>query len=222
MTKLVSFLSGYKTYLVALAAILDGLGIQYGWWPHVALLDYILGGTGAITIRAAIKKLCAQVLADPNLIEPAAPAAPGRVPLIAGLLLPLLALGSLSSCAYLSAHKTQLAQTGSYVAQKAASLALQTVVSSAINQADASAKGDYLDSFATGLRTNAAASLSSDDIKAIAQIWTPDKPHWTALADSIAQLFLSTRNVPEAQRVELIAQGLNDAAEKARATGNNS
>ncbi len=115
-------------------------------------------------------------------------------------------------------QRAKAGATGSFLAQKAAQIAMQTVISAAVSQADASAKGNYLDSVATGLRTNAVASITSDDVRALVKIWTPgDKPHWTELAASIAELFESTRGVPEAERVEMIAAGLNAAAEKARA-----
>lgn len=59
----VSFLNGYKTYIVGAAGILYGVGIGNGWWQHSADIDLILGSTGAITLRAAIAKLCALISA---------------------------------------------------------------------------------------------------------------------------------------------------------------
>jgi hypothetical protein len=63
---LFGFVSGYKTYLVALGAIGYAIGIHFGWWQHSADIDLAFGGAGAITIRAAIAKLCALVAADPR------------------------------------------------------------------------------------------------------------------------------------------------------------
>lgn len=114
--------------------------------------------------------------------------------------------------------KAKASATGSFLAQKAAAIALRTVVSAAVGQADASTKGNYLDSLATGFRSE--VSIDSSDIAQLVQIWTPgDKPHWAELATSITQLFESTRDLPEAERIEAIATGLNLAAAKARSGG---
>ncbi len=130
-------------------------------------------------------------------------------------------LSLFSGCSHFTPEqKAKIGATGSFIAQKAATIAFQTVISAAVSQADASRKGNYLDSLATGLRTNAVASITSDDVRAIARIWTPaDKAHWNELATEITQLFAQTRGVPEAERAELIAVGLNAAAAKARSGG---
>lgn len=118
--------------------------------------------------------------------------------------------------AWFSGHKTQFAATGSFLASKATSIALQTVISAAQSQADASKKADWLDSLSTGLRSSAVSSVSADDIRAIGAIWTPDKPHWTDLATQLAQIYTQTAGLPDAQRIEAIAEGLQAAAAAAR------
>lgn len=231
----------YVTIATSIGALLAATAgsLPPSWAAKVAMVS-----AGAYAVSRAIGKVgpaIFTVLSALNLLRddvarsavlaagsssPTAPTPSTSPAAVAKVLIASLLIGSisLSGCSNLTPdQKAKVTATGSYVVQKAASIALQTVVSAAVNQSDANAKGNYLDSFANGLRTNAVASISSDDIHAIAQIWTPaDKPHWTDLADSIAQLFVNTRGVPEEQRIELIAQGLNDAAAKARSMGTSS
>ena len=129
----------------------------------------------------------------------------------------LLVALALPACSNLTPdQQKQVGQTGSFLAQKAFDIALQTVVNAAVSPTDAGVKGNYLDSLAYGLRTQ--GMVGAADIKTLVDIWTPaDKAHWTKLAAEIANLFQATRGLPEAERMELIAQGLNAAAEKARA-----
>lgn len=54
MVKVWSFLSGKKTYLIAIGAAVYGIGIQAGWWHHSTLADILLLGGGAATLRHAI------------------------------------------------------------------------------------------------------------------------------------------------------------------------
>lgn len=133
-----SALSGWKTYIVALAGVVYALGIKYWGWPNDPEIWAGLGFTGVITLRAAIAKLCAALTS-------AAPAAPvsldfndapaeaarrmtesGRVPsiIIAASLL------FLPSCSNMTPEQqAQWSATANVVAQRAADLAL--------NEADA-------------------------------------------------------------------------------------
>ena len=62
LKNLVDFLSGKKTYLVSIGALIYALGIHQGWWSHQPDIDLAIGGTYGITIRAALKKLYLQML----------------------------------------------------------------------------------------------------------------------------------------------------------------
>jgi hypothetical protein len=122
-------------------------------------------------------------------------------------------------CAWLEqpATKAKLSATGSWLLGKATNIALSAVVSAATSQADAGNKADWLDSFATGLRTKATASFGGDDVRTLAGIWTPDKPHWQELAGQLGDLAKQAASVPPAQRNEIIAQAVQIAAQLARA-----
>lgn len=70
MKAVLDFLSGKKTYLISVGVLIYALGVHFGWWPHQPDIDLMFGGAGAITLRAAIKKLCQQVASDPALADP--------------------------------------------------------------------------------------------------------------------------------------------------------
>lgn len=53
-----AFLSGKKTIIIALGALLYAVGIHFGWWQHSPDVDLLFGGSVAITLRLAIKNLC--------------------------------------------------------------------------------------------------------------------------------------------------------------------
>jgi hypothetical protein len=65
--KTLSFLSGYKTYIVGVLGIIYAIGVWQGWWTNESEIWGALGFTGAMTIRAAIKKLCEDLAKDPRL-----------------------------------------------------------------------------------------------------------------------------------------------------------
>ena len=59
MTKVLDWLKGKKTYLVGLAVIVWGL-YQHFFGAHLTLpevIDFIFGGAGLMTIRAALAKI---------------------------------------------------------------------------------------------------------------------------------------------------------------------
>lgn len=128
----------------------------------------------------------------------------------------------LSSCATLKAPGTQakLKATGWLVLAKARDVAVQTVLSAAISQADGTAKGDFLDSAATGLRSEMGSILTKDDVARVVRIWTPaqqDGPaHWQALAAQLARTYAAAApqdKKARAQVIEAIAEGLQLAAQ---------
>ncbi len=138
----------------------------------------------------------------------------GFVVLLAMLAPLLLGLGGCSSMTPQS--KAKWSATGSWLVAKATDVALSTVVAAAQSQGDAGKKANWLDSLGTGLRTQAVASFSGDDVRALVGIWTPDKPHWESLAAQLAGLSKQAAALPPAQRAELLAQGVERAAAAAR------
>jgi hypothetical protein len=59
-------LQGSKTYLVAIATVVYGLGISKAWWPHSVLADSILGGGGIAALRSGVKTEVQKVAAAPK------------------------------------------------------------------------------------------------------------------------------------------------------------
>ena len=58
MGKLMSMIDGYKSYLVALAAI--GYGVYMGWsgeMPWADVVDYVLGGSALASVKSALNKV---------------------------------------------------------------------------------------------------------------------------------------------------------------------
>ncbi len=63
--KLIAFLSG-KDDLIGLLGILYAAGIQFWNWPNEGEIWAALGFGGAMTLRAAIAKLCRELTSDIN------------------------------------------------------------------------------------------------------------------------------------------------------------
>lgn len=110
-------------------------------------------------------------------------------------------------------QKAKWGATGSFLAQKAMQIAGNVILSAATSSQDAGHKADWLDSAAAGLRTE--VSISSDDVSRLVQIWTPERNHWTTLAENLAKAYEDAPGSP-AQKAEALARGLNEAAEKLR------
>lgn len=51
---LINWFKGKRTYLIAIATAVYGLGIASGWWQHSVAVDAILGGGGLAALRAGI------------------------------------------------------------------------------------------------------------------------------------------------------------------------
>jgi len=139
------------------------------------------------------------------------------------LLLVALCLTSLTGCAWITAHQTQIDSTLAVVGNRALVVAENVLISAATNEIDANFKADYLDSIASGLRANEASIVTSDDVAKIVTIWSPnDGAAWQSLGAGVAQVAdqaLTAADKPQAAAVvEQIATGLNTAAEKARAS----
>jgi hypothetical protein len=80
LSKIASFLSGKKTYLVAIAGIIYAAGIKYGHWPNDSEIWASLGFTGLGTLRAAIAKLCAALTSGQSTIDNRNSAIPDSAP----------------------------------------------------------------------------------------------------------------------------------------------
>lgn len=104
--------------------------------------------------------------------------------------------------------------TGTLLVEKAAALAVSTVLNSAVSPADRQVKQDFLHSAATGLRSTENTSITSDDIAKVINIWTPEKNHWKQLAADAAVLFATEQSKGTSQDkiIEMLAQGLQKAA----------
>lgn len=127
----------------------------------------------------------------------------------------LLSLSSLTACAWIQAHKSQLWQTGTLVGEKAAGIALGIFVD---NKTTAGAQSsDWLQSAAVGVATSIAkdySSVTDKDIAKVIQIWTPaDKSvDYQKLASELSKLYASSPGTPE-HKTQEIAAGLGKAAD---------
>lgn len=102
--------------------------------------------------------------------------------------------------------------TASFVAQKVATVAFQTILSAAVSQSDSQARSNYLDGLAAGFRTQEGNLLTSNDVQSLVSIWTPQAPHWSQLGVQLADTYTKAnpKTPAEAKAVlEAIAQGLN-------------
>lgn len=70
LAKLWNFLKGKKTYLVSLAALIYGWGIQQGLWQHVVLVDAILASGGLASLRHSLSPSSGDSTAAPAPTAP--------------------------------------------------------------------------------------------------------------------------------------------------------
>lgn len=131
----------------------------------------------------------------------------------------ILVLVTLAACSLTTEQKSNWSATGSYLAGRVGQIALNTVLNSAVNSTDRERKGDWVEGLAQGFRTQQGSLVTSGDVKALVDIWTPDAPHWQALGDKLATVYGEARpRTPEeaAKVLEGIAQGLELAETKAK------
>ena len=145
---------------------------------------------------------------------------PSITPLIVAALIPVF---SLSGCAWVTAHRSQIDSTLDVVGQRALSVAENVLISAATDEVDKNFKADFLDSVATGLRANETTIVNSDDVEKIVKIWSPnDGAQWQSLAGKLGtvagEALQSSGQSKSATVVEQIATGLNNAAAAARTT----
>ena len=125
----------------------------------------------------------------------------------------------LAACTLTQQQKDNLGATGSHIARRAAQIALQTVINSAINPDDREEKTDYLEGLALGLRSQQGAMVTSDDIKTVVDIWTPKGTEWNQLGTKLADAYKdkAPATPKEAAKVlEGMAQGVEAAAAEAK------
>lgn len=118
----------------------------------------------------------------------------------------------LSSCAWIETHQDAIKTTGGVIAQRAAIIAFNTVLTLATSPRDEAKKQDYLDGLAVAFRSNIGNVLTSGDVKKLAEAWTPEKPHWNDLAERFAVEWerLQPKTSAESARfLEAFAAGLN-------------
>lgn len=116
--------------------------------------------------------------------------------------------------------KAKWSATGKLVAADAAKIAFNTVISAAVSHFDGSAKADFLDSAAQGLRENMPSIVTSDNVADIVKIWTPaaeGPSHWTELAEQLAAAYAEHATPGTRQQiVEALSEGLQVTAASER------
>ena len=65
LDKIITGLSGYKTYVLAVVYGLDAFGAQLGWWDEATARTIIEQVLGIIFVRDAIQKSAIPVVAAP-------------------------------------------------------------------------------------------------------------------------------------------------------------
>ena len=68
MDKIITGLSGYKTYVLAVVFGLDAFGVQLSWWDEATARTIIEQVLGIIFVRDAIQKS-----SIPTVVEPVVP-----------------------------------------------------------------------------------------------------------------------------------------------------
>lgn len=132
------------------------------------------------------------------------------------LLAALLLFLTLTGCATTQATKDKWSQTGSFLLNKAKSIATRVVLNAAVSSLDKGNKADFLDGASLGLRSEMQNVVTGDDIARVIGIWTPPKEHWQELGTNLGKTFDDAKEKDKAVAVEAIASGLNNAARLAR------
>lgn len=218
MKSLLSFLAGKKTYLVSIGAIIYAIGIYKQWWPSSAEIWGLFGAGGAMTIRAAIKRLCQQIAADPAL-EDRAPQPEVRratLPLVIVFLVPAFML---SGCA--SWYKPAQTEAGAAIVAQVSDKVIKNGIEAAAAKIDETGN-PFLHSVADALRANSGSIVNPADVQRIAVNYG-DPNNKTKFQQLGADLWVLLKNAAsqfgKVAGTELVAQGLNGVPpEKAAAT----
>lgn len=183
----------------------------FAWGALMTLINYATNHISNQALRDTIK----------GAIDSADPIRQNPTRQIVPLIALCLALPLLTGCAWTQAHRAQINATLDIVGQRALCVAQDVLLSAAVDAADKNFKANFLDSVAMGLRQNAGAIVTSDDVSAVVRVWSPsDAPRWQELAGGLATIagkaLDAQGKTQSADVVEKIATGLNDAAAKAR------
>lgn len=76
-----------------------------------------------------------------------------------------------------------------FAADKAFTIATQTVLQGAVSSKDWNTRADWVQGLEGALYANTGKVLSWNDIVTVVKIWTPDKPIYSNLAQEIADLY---------------------------------
>jgi hypothetical protein len=196
MANLLTFLSGKKTYLVSIGVLIYAIGINRGWWQHQAEIDLMFGGAGAMTIRAAIKKLCLQISNDPELDEPVVPGKPliSRAPIVALLLIPALFFAGCAQGPVMPGSPVAIVG-GDF--QEAAAEALQAY-------ADYKAgNGNLVWAMQKMFNAYSLYGATSTDVKALIKAWAGSGTDGQTLADKLARIFGDSPHPPDVKMAAL-------------------
>lgn len=194
-------LSGYKTYIVGGVTLLYAIGIKMGCWPHVAEIDLGLGGTYAITIRAALTRLCQQISDQVEGNGAIAASAARKLPLI--LAFACLSLG-LTSCSSVPTRAQIAASPATTTGLDVASLATQaTDVYNHVKDGNI----DYAWAIAAGLNAYQTLIHTKTDVQNIVAMFGGD----ATLAENLARLFGQSTS-PPASTTAALAKGVSVSA----------
>lgn len=149
----------------------------------------------------------------PKVLTEDTPARPVALSLI--LLALILLASAFSGCAITGQdHAAQWSATGEFLQKRAMTIAGHVVLNAATAALDDS-DADWLDSAAAGLR--ASSIVTSDDVRSVVAVWTPDDPRWSKLAADLADTAKeSFRGADLRAVVEALARGLEAAASSER------
>jgi len=133
--------------------------------------------------------------------------------------LALCAVFSLSGCAWIQTHQTQIGETVAVIVERAATSLGSALLSAAVSPNDKDGKANYLDGVAGAFWEQPI--VTSDDVSKIVNIWSPnDGEQWKNLASGLASMtsnVLTTYGKTYAATIgQNIATGLNTAAAQGR------
>lgn len=228
---LIATLGGIGAELPAkYAAVIDLISaVAYGVLRTWSKSD---GGDQILELVDSILAIERELISSPEAAaQPAAPVAEVRATGTTGTtttavstaaaVVMVAVLFSFSGCAVVTsvsngvkAKAPQISATAQYALQKTATLAAGAVLNAAVSEVDGQAKGNVVDGLAYGLRTQEGSLLTSDDVKNLVAIWTPQKPHWAELGAQLATAYDQAHpQTPAAasSALEALATGLNTA-----------
>jgi len=106
----------------------------------------------------------------------------------------LMALSiTLSGCAgtqaWIKDHRSAIRGTVLIAAREAGQLAASAVLQAAVGQLDKEKKADFLQGLSGALWQQLPTAVNGSTVDEIVRAWTPDKPHWSAVAETLADDF---------------------------------